>query len=188
MVNRSIATRCANVVAVWLALAIAGCGHSVSLPNSPPITTGNTAAIDSVTGARFERRGIMSQSDYVHMRSIDDQSIDPKGSISDTDLDFLIQLAGKPSSNPSWLHLNVAAAFASLTRLAPGQQDRIIATALPWIRSDNKYDQLAGLAVLIHRADRRGVSFAIPLVHSPDPRVVKQAKRYLVMMGYRSST
>ena len=96
-----------------------------------------------VIGVDWQRRGLLSQSDYVELRRIIDEA-QAHGTIPDHDLDW--SLATMKRAPDAIVHTRVMGLLELLARnsqTSVSQKNKIAAAIIPYLESKNQLDRLA---------------------------------------------
>lgn len=151
--------------------------------------SGTKATLETkAVATKWERMGVMPQSDMIRLRTIRD-SVSRSGAISDDDFNYLVQKIQDPcskSTSPGYVHFSAGVPFTCIMKYAPGQKERIMQACLPLIKSKNQLDQRIGLDVAAYQRDNRAIPYALPLLQSPYEKVRVTVKKYFTAVGYRS--
>lgn len=123
-----------------------------------------------------EKQGVMRASDSLRVGNIDIHH----ASISDSDLDFLMNLKDHPlvptKHNARVLLSDVLGCLAFVTSYTPAQSSRVFNTAVPLLKSNYSGARAGAADVLDNLGDTRAIPALRPLLHDPDPGVVDRAR------------
>lgn len=137
--------RCSRLIVLVLLLVsmTSGCTHTKQVDSDSPLPTHSKQQI----AEDYDKQGILSKSDYWHLHTI--YQTEQNQPLQNEDLEWLINLLQKPSTDPPTKNAKVMAAFLDL-KVPPTEQQnqRIVAAVTPLLSSKSELDRNYAASVL----------------------------------------
>ena len=131
--------------------------------------------------------GIMSQSESLRWIQITD-SIRLRGSITDPELDWLIQELPQPAPTPTPMiaatrRLELMLSIKQSKVFTPTQKERIYQATIGYLPGPERNDKMAALAVMRHLREKRAIPGITLLTDDPDATVRASARKTLKVIN-----
>ncbi|MEM5767228.1 MAG: HEAT repeat domain-containing protein [Bacillota bacterium] len=127
--------------------------------------------------------GWIKAADNWRFRELEEKIV-KKRHLSDSDVEWLLELRAKPSTNAPWVRHLVMDLFSRTPVLTASQQSVLRELAVNELGSAEDLDREGAIRVLWRLADPTTVPALLPMLNDPDDLVRKRARWALDRMGY----